>query len=158
MTGPVTGARRSAVTATAMLILCSALLGACGVPRYVPVSAPDTRTRIFLSRKESEDLRRGMRSYLESIQGIVDAAGENDMARVAKRAEASGMGMVADVSPAIITRLPPQFIVLSIDTHHKFEQLAVEAARNGSSGRTMDRLRGILANCTTCHSAYRLAP
>jgi len=154
----MTGARRSGMAAAAMLILCSALLSACGVPRYVPVSRPDTRTTISLSRREGEDLRRGMRIYLESIQGIVDGAGENDMARVAQSAEASGMGMVADVSPAIITKLPPQFIVLSIDTHHKFEQLSVEAVRNKTRGRTMERLRGILANCTTCHSAYRLAP
>ena len=54
-----------------------------------PQAKGDPREAIALSPVETEKLLAGMRTYLETIQGIVAAMAENDVARVA--AIASGL-------------------------------------------------------------------
>ncbi|KAB2917353.1 MAG: hypothetical protein F9K29_09830 [Hyphomicrobiaceae bacterium] len=99
-----------------------------------------------------------MRTYLESVQAIVDALPKNKMAVASASARKSGMGAVNDVSVSTATKLPPEFILLSMDTHQKFDDLARAAAETGRKGVVLDHLRDILANCTACHATYRIAP
>jgi len=93
----------------AMLASCLVLLSACGVTGGMTPPRPETRTPIEISAKEGEQLRRGMRIYLESVEGIVDAAQQNSMAQVARSAKRSGMDMLDDISISDALKLPPEF-------------------------------------------------
>lgn len=99
-----------------------------------------------------------MRTYLESVQAIVDALPENKMALVAASAKKSGMDAVHDVPISVATKLPPEFVLLSMDTHQKFDALSRVASETGRKGMVLNHLRDILANCTACHATYRISP
>ncbi len=121
------------------------------------VAQDDMRASIRLSAADGEHLRRGMRTYLESVQEIAQAMSDNDTAGVAAAAGKSGAKLMGDVALTAVIGLPPEFALLSAATHQKFDDLA-EAARNGTS-RTMAlrRLSEILASCTSCHAMYRIS-
>jgi len=140
-----------------MLATCLMLLSGCGGTRGMTLPHPDRRTPVSLSAKERERLRLGMRIFLESVEGILEGAQQNRMAAVARSAERSGMGMVEDISFSDAMKLPPEFVILSMDTHQKFDALSREAAENLTKQGALDQLSAILANCTACHTTYRLA-
>jgi hypothetical protein len=154
--GSMTGFRRGLAVAFPPAF-CLVLLTACGGSQDLTVPRPDTRTSIRLSAKESEQLRHGMRIYLESVEGIVEGARQNRMVEVARSAKRSGMGMLEDISFADALKLPSEFIIMSIDTHQKFDALSREAADSGTKTGTLEQLSAILVNCTACHATYRLA-
>jgi len=140
---------------TFLLAACLPLLAACGGAKIEAAPRADPRMAVQLSADEDEHLRSGMRAYLESIQGIVGALARNKMADVASNAKRAGMGMVDDVPVSAVLKLPPAFVILSIDTHQKFDALSRLAEEPGSKSVVLAQLREILANCTACHSAYR---
>ena len=150
--------RHSVSAARALLACCVLLLGGCSAAHDATLSRAGTRSPIELSAKERERLRAGMRLYLECVEGITDALGENKMAGVARSAKRCGMDMVEDLSLADLMSLSPEFLALSLDTHQKFDALAHEAAEHGTRSSALKQLGAILANCTACHAAYRLAP
>lgn len=159
MRGAMIISLRRHLKATAVLAACLtvAALAACERPVVGSASLSDTREPLALSAKEREHLRLGMRTYLESTQGIVDALAQRKTSLVAEQARKSGMGAVSDVSLTVAAKLPPQFILLSADTHQKFDDLSLAAARSGNKGEVLQHLRDILANCTACHAMYRIS-
>jgi hypothetical protein len=144
--------------AVAATLACAVALSACSTSHGLTLPGPDTRTPIRLSAKEREQLRHGMRIYLESVEGAMDGARRGRMATVARSAKRSGMSMLEDVSFAEALKLPPEFIILSIDTHQRFDALSEAAGQGLSKAAALEQLSGILANCTSCHASYRLAP
>lgn len=119
----------------------------------------DGRTAIHLSVKDRLEFRKGMRVYLESVEGIIDGMTKHKMGLVAKAAQKSGMGMIKDVSLETALGLPPEFVLMSTDTHEKFDDLAKLARTNGvAKMQITEKLGVILAACTSCHSAFRLTP
>jgi hypothetical protein len=132
------------------------LLGGCAHP--ATPSGAEARSSIELSAKDRERLRKGMRVYLECVQGISDALGDNKMGGVSRSARRCGMDMVDDVSFKDVLTLPPEFLALSLDTHQKFDALAQEAVGRATNSSVLQQLGAILANCTACHAAYRLSP
>lgn len=155
----MTGARFKAVGAVALVVVCGALLSGCGAAhRGLTVPGQrDERATISLGRREAEDLRRGMRIYLESVQGIIEGANGYDMRQIASSAERSGMGMIEDLSIMAVVELPPEFVGMAIDTHQKFDELARSARQGVGKTQVMDELGAILATCTACHASYRLS-
>ena len=146
------------MAARALLACCVLLLAACSVARDASLSHAETRTPIELSAKERERMRAGMRAYLEAVDGITTALGENRMPGVAKSAKAVGTDMIKDVSLGDLMTLPPAFLAMSLDTHQKFDALAKDAADHTTKAAALKQLGAILANCTACHAAYRFAP
>ena len=142
----------------AMVAACLPLLAACSGARIEAAPRVDRRTPIQLSVAEDEHLRSGMRAYLESIEGIVEALPRNKMAAVASHSKRAGMGMVEDVPVSAVMKLPPEFVMLSMDTHQKFEALSRVAEESGTKSAVLTQLGEILANCTACHSTYRISP
>lgn len=142
------------------VLSCAAALAAvapAGAQR-APQSQGDPREAVTLDAAEVEALLAGMRTYLESIQGIVAALAENDVARVPAIAGKSGARALKDVSPVTGLKAPLAFTSMSLDTHDKFDKLA-DAARKGTSRtEVLGALRDIMANCISCHATYRLAP
>jgi hypothetical protein len=146
------------MAATVLLAPCLVILCGCATTHGLSASGPDTRAPIALPFKERERLRLGMRVYLESIEGIADGLQRNKMALVAKSARRSGMGMVEGVPLSDAIGLPPEFLMLSLDTHQKFDALADAAAGKAPKQSAEQQLSGILASCTACHRMYRLSP
>lgn len=152
------GSPHGLLAAIAFLTTCLTLLTACGGAQLEPASGAAARAPIQLSASEREHLRLGMRVMLESVEGVTEALADNKMRAVAKPAKKSGMDMVDDAMIAMAMKLPPEFVALSLDTHQKFDALAVEAAEGGTKAGALKHLGEILANCTACHAAYRLSP
>jgi hypothetical protein len=118
----------------------------------------ESRTVVELSPDERESLRRGMRAYLESVHAIVTSLAEHRISAVSGAAGRVGMGMVDDVPPSLAVKLPVDFVILSVDTHQRFDALALAASQGATKGDVVQHLRDILTNCTSCHAMYRLAP
>jgi hypothetical protein len=139
----------------ALLAMCLTLLTACGAAQLGSRAAG--REPIQLSPNEREQLRRGMRVYLESIEGITQALAENKLSLAAKSAKKSGMGMMDEEAVETAMKLPPGFVALSLDTHQKFDALGLEAAGGGTKIGALKQLDEILVNCTACHATFRLS-
>lgn len=139
---------------------CLAALAA-GLPaaaQQPPQAKGDPREAVALSPAEAEVLLAGMRTYLETIQGIVAAMAENDVRRVADIAPKSGAKLLNNVNPVTGLKLPIGFASMSFDTHDKFDKLAEKASRGSSRAEILNDLRDIMGNCISCHASYRLAP
>lgn len=134
-----------------------ALLTACETGRVESAPSTDVRTLVSLPSKEREHLRRGMRIYLDSLQGIAEALAERKMPLVAEHARKAGSAAIGDVPIAVTVTLPPGFVLLGMDTHQRFDALAAAASARTSTNEVMQQLRDILGNCTACHSSYRIA-
>lgn len=132
-------------------------LAGCATPTPQGPAAADARIPLRLAAADREHLRAGMRQYLDSVQGILDALAQNKPDRIASSARKSGMASLSGVSLASAASLPPEFSMLSLDTHEKFDALASLAAQNARSSEILKRTSEILANCSACHGMYRLA-
>lgn len=142
-----------------LAVAAIAVVCAAAMP-VMPASAAgtDERTEIVLDAAERDVMLAGMRTYLESVQGIVAALAENHPDRVAGIAAKSGAKLLETVTPATATKLPIGFMSMSFDTHDKFDKLAAKAARTASRSEVLSDLRDILGNCTSCHMSFRAVP
>ena len=117
----------------------------------------DPREGVSLSPAEVETLLTGMRTYLETIQGITAAMAENRIASVPDIASKSGAKLLQKATPITGLKLPLAFSSMAMDTHDKFDKLADKARRGSSRSEMLADLRDIMGNCISCHAAYRLA-
>lgn len=147
------GFYRAALCAFALWVLSQPALA-----QRPPLSAGDPREAVALSADEAEELLSGMRTYLETIQGIVAAMAENDIERVPSIAAKSGARLLSGVKPSTGLKAPIGFSMMSFDTHDKFDKLAEKAKAGTSRTEVLSDLRDILGNCIACHASYRLAP
>ena len=118
----------------------------------------DGREKLPLTTRERDHMLAGMRTYLQSIQGIIEGVATNRMDRVSRSAAKSGTKLADTVNPGVAFIVPPAFTTMSLDTHAKFEDLAVKAKGGASKIEIMNGLAALLANCTNCHAAYRVEP
>jgi cytochrome c556 len=49
------------------------------------------------------------------------------------------------------------FKQLGLDTHTRFDQMALDAEQLGDREHTLSQLSSLLQNCVACHAAYRIA-
>ena len=143
------------------LAAMSALIVMLAMPSMAqrpPQAKGDPREAVALDPAEAEALLTGMRTYLETIQGIVTALAENQLARIADIAAQSGAKLMGNVSPLTGMKAPIGFTSLSLDTHDKFDRLAEKAKRGSSRAEILTDLGALLGNCRSCHEAYRLSP
>jgi hypothetical protein len=144
--------------AAAILVVAIYATAAPTLAQRPPQSQGDPREPVALSPVEAEKMLTGMRTYLETIQGIVAALAENDMSRIPALAMKSGAKMLEEVAPTTGLKTPIGFAMLSFDTHDKFDKLADKAAKGSSRSELLTDLRNIMGNCISCHASYRLAP
>lgn len=149
---------RNAAKAAVLLFATGLVLGACGSGPGVSLSRSEERTAIRLSAGDREHLLRGMRTYLASVQGIIEALPQNKHAIVAESARKGGLEMLSGVPASVAVSLPPGFLMLSMDTHQKFDALARSASAGDAKVQLLTQLGDILANCSACHAQYRLLP
>jgi hypothetical protein len=139
-----------------LLIILAALAASGGSSYSRAVS--DTREKIILMAAERERLLSGMRTYLKSVEGIVEGLASNRLDRVRASALRSGKALLGDVDPALALAIPMSFSLMSLDTHEKFDALAARAAEKTPRSELLRDLGTILGNCTGCHATFRVVP
>lgn len=115
----------------------------------------DERTALKLSEAERTAVLAEMRGFLESVQGVVGALAGGKPAAAAEPAKRSGMGATHAMPKSLMGKLPMEFRKLGMDTHQKFDALALEAQGIGDTGTMLKQLDAVLANCNGCHAGYR---
>ena len=97
-----------------------------------------------------------MRGLLEAAQAIIEASVANDMATVEAEARKVGMAAAQGESPALMAKLPLEFMTLGLGTHQAMDDLADLAATNPGKDAVLGALAETMLNCTACHASYRL--
>lgn len=122
------------------------------------VPGSDHRTAIQLAPSERDQILGEMRLLLKAVHGVVTglSAPEGDLRAVEASARAAGMGMAADVNPAIMAKLPLAFKQMGMSVHQDMDQLADAVVRRETPPEILKRLSSITARCTTCHDLFRL--
>jgi len=116
----------------------------------------DGRTAIMISEGERIKVLGDMRKFLDHVQTMVEAIGDDDIEKFSTAASGVGLAQEAPPPPGLVRKLPLEFKTMGIATHTAFDDLA-KAADNGANGQELAKeLSVIMSNCTTCHSAYRL--
>ena len=133
---------------------------AFGVNKFViqgsTAPSDDGRTALLIAPSEKDYVLTEMRAFLETVQGITTAIGEDDMAKVSTLAAKAGKFSPANVPAPLFAKMPLEFKTLGMETHTLFENLAKTAAESGSAQAVSVALGDLMLNCTACHSSYRL--
>lgn len=116
----------------------------------------DGRTAILLTKDERNRVLGEMRGLLEGVKAITQAAVAGDMATVAAQASAIGMVAAEGESPALIAKLPLEFMTLGMGTHKAMDDLATLAGTTDDPLVVLGALGEAMDKCTGCHAGYRL--
>lgn len=119
----------------------------------------DGRTEILLAPGERDLILGEMRQLLKAVHGVVSGvAGQDqpsDRQQMEQAARAAGMGMAADVNPAIMAKLPLPFKQMGMSIHRDMDALADAIVQKETPQQILQRLSSMTARCTTCHDLYR---
>jgi cytochrome c556 len=115
----------------------------------------DGRQAVMLTKDERNALLLEMRTWLQSSQGILEAASNKDFAAVIQSAKASGMGAEQGVPGSLFRKLPVEMKKLGFDTRGKFDDIAADAAQFKNSDHIVSKLSIAMNNCIACHATYR---
>lgn len=121
------------------------------------VPSQDARTAVVLNEAERDQILAEMRHLLKSVHGILQGASAQDLTGAGKAARAAGMGMAADVNPALIAKLPLAFKAMGMSVHRDFDGLADGIQSGERSEQVLKRLTDLMSRCTTCHDLYRFS-
>ena len=121
-----------------------------------PTFADDGRTALVLTEDQRDFILLEMRTFLESVQGIITAITEEDLDAISEIASAVGMSEAGKTPPEIVALLPDEFKRLAGATHMGFDFVAVEAQDMGDMGAILFQLGELMQNCTGCHAGYRI--
>jgi hypothetical protein len=120
------------------------------------VAGTDGRTAIVLHPKERELVLAEMRGLLAATQGILEGANQGDMPRVIEAARTGGMAGTAEVSPALMAKLPLEFKALGMSVHHEMDEIAKAAEDRKPAAELLKMTSGTLTKCVACHAAWQL--
>jgi len=118
--------------------------------------ATEGRTEIVVTSTDSERIRTEMRGFLEAVQTIIVANNAGDLNTVADAARKVGKSSLRPHSPEFANKLPMGFRQLGMDTHLRFDALAVEAEQLESMTNVSQQLGELMGNCVACHKTFRL--
>jgi len=116
----------------------------------------DGRQALLLESGERDLVLAEMRAFLESVQSITAAVGEQDSKRIAEAARKVGAAAQQAVPASLVGKLPLSFKKLGFDTHRKFDQLAMDADELEDPAYSLQQLSELMQNCVACHAAYRI--
>ncbi|MCB1484357.1 MAG: cytochrome c [Hyphomicrobiaceae bacterium] len=118
----------------------------------------DGRVPIALTKSERNHMLEGMRTYLEALQGITESLAANKLEGVHENAKRAGAEMLQGAPLSVPLKSPLAFTAMSLNTHEKFDVLAERAEKSASRSEVFTALADIMANCTSCHAAFRVVP
>jgi len=141
-----------------LLLLVLVIAGAIYKFGFLGSTVPsrDGRVAIQLTADERNLVLSEMRAFLESVQIITEGVSNEDMEQVAAAARRVGLQAQQAVPVSLMGKLPMEFKQLGLDTHRKFDQLALDAQQLGAPEHTLEQLGVLLRNCIGCHAGYRL--
>lgn len=118
----------------------------------------DQRIAIMLAPSERELILSEMRMLLKAVHGVVTGMSVPEMDRKSMEdaARAAGMAMAADVSPAVMVKLPLPFKQMGLSIHRDMDALADAVAGEATPQQLLGRLSGMTARCTACHDMFQL--
>jgi len=123
------------------------------------VPGTDGRTHIVLAPAERDLILSEMRMLLKAVHGVVAGLSgqdqEADRRQIEQAARAAGMGMAADVNPALMEKLPLPFKQMGMSIHRDMDALADAVVQKETPQQILQRLSTMTARCTTCHDMYR---
>lgn len=122
----------------------------------VTEQSSDGRMAIKLNENEKNLVLEEMRAFLLSTQQIVAAVNKKDLKQVEKSARAVGRAAQNAVPGTLMGKLPMEFKKLGVDTHNKFDLLAMDAEQLEDAAHSMNQLEELLQNCVACHASYRI--
>lgn len=122
----------------------------------VTEQASDGRMAIKLNENEKNLVLEEMRAFLTSTQQIIASINSKDLKQVAKSARAVGRAAQDAVPGTLMGKLPMEFKKLGVDTHNKFDLLAMDAEQLEDAAHSMNQLEELLQNCVACHASYRI--
>ena len=136
------------------------LLSITLLSRFVAIgtieASVDGRVAIDVSPVERELVLEEMRGLLEAVQTIIVANNAGDLNTVAIAARKVGLTNMDPRSAEFVTKLPADFRKLGMDTHSRFDDLAIDSRTFESTEHVMQQLGELTGNCVACHRAYRL--
>ncbi len=141
---------------SAVLLIAVLAMGYLFVVRGNVIESSDGRTAIILEPGERDFVLAEMRAFLEGVKGITGALANENIAGAITQAKKIGMADTGSVPLTLISKLPLEFKTLGFATHKAFDTLAENAQKGGTSLTVLKELAGIMENCTTCHSEYRI--
>ncbi len=115
----------------------------------------DGRLAVQLTQNERDFVLTEMRTFLESVQQIIQGIANNDFEAIAQAARKVGRAAQQSAPGALVGKLPLEFKTLGFDTHTQFSQLALDAEQLGDGEHTMDQLSTLLQNCVACHATFK---
>ena len=122
----------------------------------VTEQSSDGRMAIKLNENEKNLVLEEMRAFLTSTQQIVASINNKDLKQVGKSARAVGRAAQDAVPGTLMGKLPMEFKKLGVDTHNKFDVMAMDAEQLEDGDHSMNQLAELLQNCVACHASYRI--
>lgn len=126
------------------------------VVRGAVAPASDGRTAILLAPGERDLVLAEMRAFLQSTQTILASASQGDLGPAVAAARQVGIQAQHGVPASLMGKLPLGFKTLGLDTHRRFDQLALNTEQMGDPAQTLRELSELLTNCVGCHAAFRI--
>lgn len=112
----------------------------------------DGRQAVILSVAERDFVLGEMRQMLASVQEIIEAVADDDMASVKESALAMGSAEVRNVPKSLMLKLPKDFKSMGKLTHLEFDNLAALSNQGGPAA--LAKLGDLLGNCVGCHESF----
>ena len=123
-------------------------------------ASTDGRTAVLLAPAERDLILTEMRGLLLAIDGILNGLSDPTPSarkpRVVQAARSAGMGMAADVNPALMAKLPLAFKQMGTSVHRDFDELAARVEQGVEAHDVIRALSSITNRCTACHQMFRL--
>ena len=143
---------------TVVVILLIVLLGT--VYKFViegsTQQSTDNRLAIQLTPGEKDLVLAEMRAFLASVQQVIHGVSTKDMKLIAVSARTVGRAAQQGVPGSLMGKLPLEFKQLGLDTHEKFDLLALDAEQLEDENHSLAQLGSLMQNCVACHATYRL--
>ncbi len=122
------------------------------------VKGEDGRTVVMLPPSDRAFFLAEMRGWLESVQAIAEALGNNDIKAAAEEAAKAGKVDMSKIPGSLLRRLPVEMKQLGFGTHAAFRDMAKTLQGGASAREGMKMLSSIMLNCVACHAGYRVDP
>jgi len=143
---------------TIVVILLIGLLGT--VYKFViqgsTAKSTDNRVAIQLTPGEKDLVLAEMRAFLVSVQQITYGVSTRDLKLIATSARNVGRAAQQGVPGSLMGKLPLEFKQLGMNTHEKFDLLALDAEQLEDENHSLAQLGELMQNCVACHATYRL--
>jgi hypothetical protein len=140
----------------AALGLLSIALATRFMPGGTLETSSDGRAAVVVTPAERDMILEEMRDLLEAVQIIIVANNAGDLNMVTVAGRKVGRENMHPRSAEFVARLPMAFRKLGMDTHLRFDQLALDAEQSKSTEHISQQLGELVGNCVACHRAYRL--